>query len=1308
MALQQARVGRMQAPSDQAPAGPTLDQSSVAPTEEPQTYEAALERLTTTNIVAGAVRKITEGNMDPASVEAMLNQLEQNNPGIKARILEITDPQQQSNAQDPDEPTVASINPDIPRCESTNVPMETAVTRSSNMARSKVYAKGRDLKLDIQKASLKAQKANNINLREMTPENVVRLADFAVFDALEALKTNQNAIGWYEGTIDQMIDNLSQIVPEIKTSQPNRIQFFWALAVTSNGLKVDKNLDLAVKVYEHLQKTGRFPTNMGIGTAAQGIDEGLAKYHKMIDKFNGNHQALEDFMLKKMRAGDIEGIVGIKPTGEGENATVRGAAILGAKIGNGFFSNLYGEYDALTMDRWLMRTVGRWRGNLVKKNKPMERKKRDQLWDYLRALDDTQLARLKKLFKGTGTKISNKAMSDAALDKLAVATAKASMKPEWRDLINSEFKDIRLIGNGLAGYLDGQVEIPSGPVERQHIRDIFQKGLDDLNNNPEVRKISNKPLTMADFQALLWYQEKLLYDTAKKPIGVQSKEYKDDEAPDYANAAKKLADNRRRNANGNRLGSSGSNSRRGGGPSSSNDGQRGQSVSKGALELNQDAPILSRALERAGSADGIREDEQGQTGRPKGVGALAFQGATEEPQVVTSLNGLNNPDVLNDFLARPGWAIITATNENLPDSIRDTRNAENNAYLEQQLNKQGIPFITVSGAYQGIDQGPSFLILADEETAMKLGKFHLQESILTNQGLVYTRRPAATTPATGKNMFGPQAQQQDFYSTVSDLPFSMGLDFDIGPAKQFYKPGYTEAPNRPQLPMRERDGMVELHHWSDKRRKTIDPHFAGSGPLNGVERKRAAKISFFGIAPRQSLRDPGTGYVKEAGLGSFEHVALIDPKDLYPVFQDPDGLLKGVGSNWSKAEDIIKDAGYKGYYTTDDGSGSAPLGNVATLFESIKVSEVTGELVAESKSPIAQLIGGSTRGASNTGPRLPIIPRQKPEVTAEHYKRVSQSIRPAFEVGKEGSEFEDGVPDFEAAVDVARKMGIVVKLAFSQKEMTVTNSLDTNKPITPNLSGAYQRVGAKKRGKGYEGTIWAMRPGATKADGSTVSNIEALTTLLHEISHAITMGPLDGKADQEIVSYFINRQQSSKPETNITGRSDFSVPGSFVDSAIRPLLENDYNQMTPKQQRIYSEIVNLQETVDAYSPKNPNERRAVRFIRRAYEIGMSPEGVQTYKDYTRMAVEFAVDPVWVYLINPKLAKKLMPLTSKLIQSEFRKAGGKTIQFYAHPLAVVIAAFAALELARDEEEERQKQQQMAPGALTPPPGALTAA
>jgi hypothetical protein len=365
------------------------------------------------------------------------------------------------------------------------------------------------------------------------------------------------------------------------------------------------------------------------------------------------------------------------------------------------------------------------------------------------------------------------------------------------------------------------------------------------------------------------------------------------------------------------------------------------------------------------------------------------------------------------------------------------------------------------------------------------------------------------------------------------------------------------------------------------------------------------------------------------------------------------------------------------------------------------------------ESPSEPILSDTSPGANPDGPRPDVIPAEKPQVTPEQYKQaVVELIRPQFQVGLKGGELEDGISNFNDAVEFAKKLGVVVRLAMSQNELNTLLKLDTGQDPAKlgTARGMFQRKGPKKQGKGTEGTIWAMKPGADKGDGTYVTDIEALTTLLHEISHAITLGPLDGKADQEVYSYFINRKQSSKPGTGIVGRSDFTPPGSFVDSAIKPLLDADWEQMSPTQKKAYAEIVDLQENVEAYSPKNPSERRAVRFIRQVMaNPGYSQETKQAYKDYTRMAAEFAVDPVWVYLINPKLAKKLMPATSKMIQQEFRKANNKVIQFYAHPLAVVMAALVALEMAMDDDEER-RQQQMPPGALNAPmaPGMLSQA
>ena len=729
VALQQARVGRMQAPSDQSPAGPTLDQSSVAPTEDPQTYEAALERLTTTNIVAGAVRKITEGNMDPASVEAMLNQLEQNNPGIKARILEITDPQQQSddsprfsmgpqfdyrmqhqplapedgaaplwdmtgngevfpgdiysqnglryygnpNSQAdresykvimevmddpeaevtiyravPDEADIDTINPgdfvtlsrtyaeqhgesgygpigedkgkilskkvkvkevfsegndlnefgyfpetedspttlpsdgpllsipEIPRGESTNIQMPNQLGTAFGFAKDSNFAKGRDLKLALQEKSLAAQKEEGVDLTELSTENVSRLADHVVSDALEALKDNSNAIGWYDRTVTDALSSLSEIYPEIQTNPVNKLQFIWALAVTSNGTKVDKNFELAANAYDTLQRTGRFPTNIGIGEAAKAINGGLQQYHTMLEKFErqtnsneGDHQLLADFMNSQVPVKQIEQEYNVQISGEGKNTLVRGASILGPKIGNGFFSNLYGNFDALTMDRWLMRTVGRMRGSLVKMNPAMEKKKRSEIKSMItdmspnakdssevKAEKSAKLRDLRRLMRPSGIKIG-KTMSNQSMNELSAYVAKQSTLKDWRESLNQISPELRKAANSLAKYRDGQVEAPAGAKERDFIRSVFTEALGRLNSEPTVTRASNAGLTMSDLQALLWYPEKRLYDTAKAPEGQESRGYADDEAPDYANAARKLVETRKAMAVGGGLGSTG-------------------------------------------------------------------------------------------------------------------------------------------------------------------------------------------------------------------------------------------------------------------------------------------------------------------------------------------------------------------------------------------------------------------------------------------------------------------------------------------------------------------------------------------------------------------------------------------------------------------------------------------------------------------------------------------------------------------------------------------------------------------------------
>jgi len=382
------------------------------------------------------------------------------------------------------------------------------------------------------------------------------------------------------------LDELAKLYPEIATDPQSKFAFVWALAVTSNGLKVNKNFELAAKAYDSWRETGAFPAGIGIGEAAGAINNGLANFANIVEQF-GSWEAARDFMVGEHTVKKIEALTGFEVSGEGKSEVVRGAAILGPKIGNGFFSNLYGHFDALTMDRWLVRTVGRWRGTLIAKNPAMEKKGRANIKALLAALSPAERGALAKLYAGSASPPAAR-MTEAQIDALAWETTKRSQKPAWRDAINAlpGGERLRLLGNGLAKYLDGQVEQPAGARERTFLRKVFRAALARLREKEGMQS-----LTMADLQALLWYPEKLLYESAKKPAGQEVRSYEDDDAPDYANAARALV--------ADRLGSSGQGGRGSGaeraGPGQLADGQ-GQG---GSYAQEVDAPPFYSALRRA-------------------------------------------------------------------------------------------------------------------------------------------------------------------------------------------------------------------------------------------------------------------------------------------------------------------------------------------------------------------------------------------------------------------------------------------------------------------------------------------------------------------------------------------------------------------------------------------------------------------------------------------------------------------------------------------------------------------------------------
>lgn len=399
-----------------------------------------------------------------------------------------------------------------------------------DFARKNQFRVNRDFKLALQARAQEAAAEDGVDLTEFNTATLDYLVRVGLADAEYAMETNPNAIGWYERKVREALAISALTYPEIETDQNARFAFIVALAVTSNGMKVDKNFELADQVYRAYRETGQMPTDVKAGTAQGAMNTAFKLFNELVPLYGMD--TLRQAMITQFDVGTLKAM-GFKITGEHVDVIVRGAAIFGPKIGNGFFANLYGFFDALTIDRWLMRTWGRWTGNLVEDRPDMVAEKSTELARLVAIINQNAEAKqtIEKMLKLS---------LDAPIEDIGKAVRKASAKEDNRDVMNELMLNgedvgyqLRLVGNSLAGYLDGQIEAPTADV-RKKIRGVFQRVLEQL-------QVNNPDLTMADLQALLWYPEKRLYDSAVMEVDEAEAEYADDEAPDYSNAAAKLA-----------------------------------------------------------------------------------------------------------------------------------------------------------------------------------------------------------------------------------------------------------------------------------------------------------------------------------------------------------------------------------------------------------------------------------------------------------------------------------------------------------------------------------------------------------------------------------------------------------------------------------------------------------------------------------------------------------------------------------------------------------------------------------------------
>ncbi len=205
-----------------------------------------------------------------------------------------------------------------------------------------------------------------IKAQDFTQEQVEWLGGMLAQEGEAALGRTGNAVNWYTSAVEKALSVAEDIFPEIGQKFEAKDRFLGALSITSQNMRVMDNAKGAVKQYQHKERTGKFDYSIKHGAKADAITSNLKLYDKVEAKMGVKdlHAFLdEDFTVKELIewGRDFFGDKKFSIAGYSTDK-VKGSAIFGPKIGQGFFQNLRGNYDPVTVDLWLRRTYGRLTG----------------------------------------------------------------------------------------------------------------------------------------------------------------------------------------------------------------------------------------------------------------------------------------------------------------------------------------------------------------------------------------------------------------------------------------------------------------------------------------------------------------------------------------------------------------------------------------------------------------------------------------------------------------------------------------------------------------------------------------------------------------------------------------------------------------------------------------------------------------------------------------------------------------------------------------------------------------------------------
>jgi hypothetical protein len=348
------------------------------------------------------------------------------------------------------------------------------------------------------------------------------LAKLMAAETLAGIRSAGNALEWYDSTINRTLAAASLKYPELASDRNARNAFVVAMAVSSQGLNVENNLTFAMTQYAAFRGSSPDPDARRFPETGEGESAGA-----MAKNFTLANDLLADlgpdlfrrFLRTPFTVGELNG-AGFSADSELMDEMVLGSSVFGPKVGFGFYSNLSGNFEPVTMDMWFMRTIGRLTG-------------------FLRAFDadrfGNQLAGFRKALDERGTNgvyadafdadVVQRAKEDeGSAVELARAVLKAHEKDYKanRDQFDSGQRVKTKMVNAAATIvqsMDKPRDVPASGGERRLLRDVVRRAV------ALVEKAHGQRVPPASLQALIWYPEQELYKALGVSLNVTSQDY---------------------------------------------------------------------------------------------------------------------------------------------------------------------------------------------------------------------------------------------------------------------------------------------------------------------------------------------------------------------------------------------------------------------------------------------------------------------------------------------------------------------------------------------------------------------------------------------------------------------------------------------------------------------------------------------------------------------------------------------------------------------------------------------------------------